>query len=346
MKLITAVALITLSLSIIMTKGMAQDGTGVIKAPVTEKKPKITEINGDRLVDNYFWLREKSSPAVIAHLEAENAYTSAVMKPTESLKDKLYKEILSHIKQSDVNVPYRWGDYFYYSRTVEGQQYPIFCRKHGAVDAPEQILLDLNEMAKGQKFMSVGAFVPSDDGNLLAYSTDNTGYRQYTLQVKNLTTGELLPERIERVDGVAWATDNKTIFYVTEDAVDHRGDLFYIRTNKGAKNFRVVTAPVSDPLEKNWKELVAHRPLVKIDSIDLFANHAVLSEWENGLQQIEVVDFKTNKRHRIEFPEPVYSASLGANREFNTNVLRYNYQSLVTPNSRFDYPLNTRKATL
>src|SRR5712692_7856745 len=140
MKLIAAVALITLWLSIIMTKGMAQDGTGAIRPPVTEKKPKITEINGDRLVDDYFWLREKSNPAVIAHLEAENAYAAAVMKPTEGLQDRLYKEILSHIKQTDENVPYRWGDYFYYTRTVEGQQYPIFCRKKGSVDAAEQIL--------------------------------------------------------------------------------------------------------------------------------------------------------------------------------------------------------------
>ena len=406
---------------------MAQDGnkSSMLQLPVTEKKPKITEVNGDRLVDNYFWLREKSNPAVIAHLEAENAYTAAVMKPTEALQDQLYKEILSHIKQTDVNVPYRWGDYFYYSRTVEGQQYPIFCRKHGNLNAPEQILLDVNELAKGQKFMSVGSFVPSDDGNLLAYSTDNTGYRQYSLHIKNLGTGELFPERIERVDNVAWATDNKTIFYVTEDAVtkrndkffrhilgsdkydliyeekdelfdigtqrsrdkalimlgafsktsnefryipadnpnaewkivlprqadheydiDHRGDLFYIRTNKGAKNFRVVTAPVSDPAEKKWKEFVAHRPAVKIDGLDLFADHAVLSEWENGLQQIEIVDFRTNKRHRIAFPEPVYSAGLSANREFNTTVLRYNYQSLVTPSSVFDYDMNTRKGTL
>src|SRR5437660_10714940 len=227
MKLITAVALITLSLSIIMTKGMAQDGTGVIKPPVTEKKPKITEINGDRLIDNYFWLREKSSPAVVAHLEAENAYTTALMKPTEALQDKLYKEILSHIKQTDVNVPYRWGDYFYYSRTVEGQQYPIFCRKQRNLNAPEQILLDLNEMAKGQKFMSIGAFVPSDDGNLLAYSTDTTGYRQYKLQIKDLRTGQLLPESFERVGNVAWATDNKTIFFTTEDAVTKRSDKFF-----------------------------------------------------------------------------------------------------------------------
>jgi oligopeptidase B len=410
-----------------LIKVMAQDGNSsmMLQPPTTEKKPKITEINGDRLVDNYFWLREKSNPAVIAHLEAENAYTTAVMKPTETLQDKLYNEILSHIKQTDVNVPYRWGNYFYYSRTVEGQQYPIFCRKQGNIEAPEQILLDLNELAKGQKFMSIGAFVPSDDGNLLAYSTDNSGYRQYTLQVKNLRTGELLPDRVERVDSLAWATDNKTLFYVTEDAVtkrndklfrhelgaakyeliyeekdelfdigvdrsrdkavimlgafsktsnefryipasnpnaewkivlrrqadheydiDHRGDLFYIRTNKGAKNFRVVTAPVSDPAEKNWKEFVAHRPAVKIDSVDLFADYAVLSEWEDGLEQLEVIDFKTNQRHRIEFPEPVYSVGLGSNREFNATVVRYNYQSLVTPNSVFDYDMSTRKGTL
>jgi oligopeptidase B len=420
--------LLILSISLFsFANAMAQDGnaSGMLQPPVTEKKPKITEINGDRLVDNYFWLREKTDATVIAHLEAENAYTATAMKPTEALQEKLYNEILSHIKQTDVNVPYRWGNHFYYSRTMEGKQYPIFCRKQGSLEAPEQILLDVNEMAKGQKFMSIGSFAPSDDGNLLAYSTDNTGYRQYTLHVKNLKTGELLAENIERVDNVAWATDNKTIFYVTEDAVtkrsdkffrhvlgsdkydlvyeekdelfdigtdrsrdkavimlgafsktssefryipadnpnaewktilprqadheydvDHRGDLFYIRTNKGAKNFRIVTAPVSDPSEKNWKEFVAHRPAVKVDGIDLFANHAVVSEWENGLQQIEIVDFKTDKRHRIAFPEPVYSAGINSNREFNTSVVRYSYQSLTTPNSVFDYDMNTRKATL
>jgi len=406
---------------------MAQDGNSsmMLQPPSTEKKPKVTEINGDRLVDNYFWLREKSNPAVVAHLEAENAYASAVMKPTEALQEKLYTEILSHIKQTDSTVPYRWGDYFYYTRTIEGQQYPVYCRKLKSLDAAEQVLLDVNEMAKGQKFMSIGSFIPSDDGNLLAYSTDNTGYRQYTLQVKNLKTGELLPERIERVDNVVWATDNKTLFYVTEDAVtkrsdkfwkhvlgtdkndlvyeekdelfdigvgrsrdkavillgafsktssefrylpagdpngtwktilerqpeheydvDHRGDLFYIRTNKGAKNFRVVTAPVADPSEKNWKEFVAHRPAVKVEEIDLFADHAVLSEWKDGLEQIEIINFKKNEHHPVVFPEPVYSTSLGDNHEFNTSVVRYNYQSLTTPRSVFDYDMNSSKSSL
>lgn len=420
--------IVILSISMItFINANAQGGntSSMLQPPATEKKPKVTEINGDRLVDDYFWLRDKKNPAVIAHLEAENAYASAMMKPTEALQEKLYTEILSHIKQTDVNVPYRFGDYFYYTRTVEGKQYPIFCRKQGKLDAPEQILLDVNEMAKDYKFMSIGAFAPSDDGKLLAYSTDNTGYRQYTLHIKNLTTGELLSERIERVNNVAWAADNKTVFYVTEDAVTKRNDklhrhvlgsdkydliyeekdelfdigvgrsrdksivglgvysktstefryipasnpnaewkivlprqadheydvdlrngVFYIRTNKGAKNFRVVTAPASDPSEKNWKEFVPHRPAIKVESVDVFADHAVLSEWENGLQQIEIVDFKSNKRHRIQFPEPVYSAGLSSNREFNTAVLRYNYQSLTTPNSVFDYDMRTQKATL
>jgi oligopeptidase B len=400
-------------------------GAGAPQPPMAEKKSKTTNIHGVTLVDDYFWMREKTNPAVLAHLQAEDAYTQAMMKHTAPLQEKLYNEMLSHIKQTDTNVPYRWGNYFYYTRTEEGKQYPIFCRKKGGVDAPEEIVLDQNELAKGHKFMSVGAFSPSDDGNLLAYTTDNTGYRQYTLQIKDLRTGELFPDKVERVNGIVWANDNKTLFYVTEDAttkrsdkffrhvlgtdkydlvydekdelfdidvgrsrdkaviflhslsktstearyllasepnselkviiprqpeheydVDYRNNLFYIRTNKGAKNFRIVTAPVSDPSEKNWKEFVAHNPSVKVEGIDLFADHGVLSEWKNGLQQLEVINFKTNKRNRIEFPEPVYSAELTSNREFNTSVVRYSYNSLVRPNSTFDYDMNTGKSTL
>jgi len=411
--------------SITLDATAQSNGGAAPQPPMTEKKPKTTTIHGVTIVDDYFWLREKTNPAVMAHLQAENDYADSMMKPTASLQEKLYKEMLSHIKQTDQNVPYRWGNHFYYTRTVEGMQYPIYCRKRGSEDAPEEIVLDQNELAKGQKFMSVGVFVPSDDGNLLAYSTDNTGYRQYTLQVKDLRTGQVLPERIERVNNVAWASDNKTLFYVTEDAttkrsdkffrhvlgtdknelifeekdelydigtwrtrdnaiiflesasktstevlyisadkpaselkvvipreaeheydVDHRGDLFYIRSNKGAKNFRIVTAPVSDPSEKNWKEFIAHKPSVKVSAVSMFADHMVLSEWENGLEQLEIIDFKTNKRSRIQFPEPVYSAGVSQNRVFNTNVLRYSYNSLVTPNSVFDYDMTTGKSTL
>jgi len=409
----------------IAIKAQNNGGAAAPQPPMTEKKPKTTNIHGVTLVDDYFWLREKTNPAVLAHLQAESDYADAMMKPTEALQTKLYNEMLSHIKQTDDSVPYKWGDYLYYNRTVTGLQYPIFCRKHGSTSAPEEVVLDQNELAKGQKFMSVGAFTPSDDGNLLAYTTDNTGYRQYTLHIKDLRTGQMFPEAIERVDSVVWASDNKTLFYVTEDAVtkrsdkffrhtlgsdksdlvyeekdelfdignwrtrdsaiifleatsktstevryipaanptaelkvvlpreadheydvDHRGNLFYIRSNKGAKNFRVVTAPVDDPSEKNWKEFIPHKPSVKIENISMFAEHAVLSEWENGLQQIEIVDLKNNKHNRIQFMEPVYSAGLNANRVFNTSVLRYSYNSLVTPNSVFDYDMNTGKSTL
>jgi oligopeptidase B len=185
--------------------------------PVAKRVPKVTEINGHKLTDNYFWLRDKKNPEVKAYLDAENAYADALMKSTEPLQKKLYDEMLSRVKETDVEVPYRDGDYLYYSRTEAGKQYPIRCRKKARADAPEEVVLDLNELAKGQVFMAVRAFHVSDDGNLLAYSTDNTGFRQYLLAVKDLRTGKMLPDHIERTGSVAWAGDNKTLFYTVED---------------------------------------------------------------------------------------------------------------------------------
>jgi oligopeptidase B len=206
----------------------AADDTGMMPAPPAAKKvPKVTEINGHKLVDNYFWLRDKQNPDVRAYLDAENAYTDAVMKPTESLQKKLYDEMLSRIKETDVEVPYKEGAYFYYVRTEAGKQYAIRCRKKGSMGAPEEVILDVNELAKGQKFMSLGAFEVSDDGNLLAYTTDNTGFRQYTLAVKDLRDGKVLVDHAERVDSIAWANDNKTIFYTVEDATTKRGYQMY-----------------------------------------------------------------------------------------------------------------------
>jgi oligopeptidase B len=404
---------------------VAQNNLVTPQPPMAKKIPKETTIHGVTLVDPYFWLREKNNAEVKAYLEAENAYTESVMRPTESLQAAIYKEMIGHIKETDANVPYHMGDYFYYSRTEQGKQYPIYARKRGNLEAKEEVTLDMNEIAKGLKFLGLGAYSVSDDGNYLAYSTDTTGYRQYTLQIKDLRTGQLLPEKIERVGSVMWATDNKTVFYSTEDAttkrsdkffrhaigsdksdlvyedkdelfdvyggrtrdkamifiisgsktsteyryipadkpmeaarvilpreadheysVDHRGDLFYIRTNKGAKNFRLVTAPVADPQTKNWKEIIAHRPEVKLDDIDLFSNYLVVTELENGLQQLRVVDLKNNRSHRVAFPEPVYTASLSNNPEFNTRTLRFAYQSLVTPNSIFDYNMDDKTRVL
>jgi len=406
--------------------------TAAPKPPVAKKVPKTISTHGDSRVDDYFWLREKSNAEVISYLEAENAYTDALTKPTEALQANLYKEMVARIKETDQTVPYHLGDYFYYSRTERGKQYPIYCRKHAAAspdakesNAKEEVTLDLNELAKGHKFLGLGAYAVSDDGNLLAYTTDTTGYRQYTLQVKDLRTGKLLSEKVERVDAVMWAQNNRTVFYVTEDPVtkrsdkffrhilgadkhdlvyeekdelydlsaersrdkqfifvtsaskttsevrylptsdpttaprlihprqtdleyyvDHRGDSFYIRTNDHAKNFRVMTAPVSDPRKDNWKELVAHNLKVKIDDIDLFRNYCVLSERENGLQYARIVDLQNNRMHRVEFPEPVYALAGESNPEFDSNKFRFRYQSLVTPPSVYDYDMAARKREL
>jgi oligopeptidase B len=421
-KLIFALALLA-AFSSGKSMTMAQEHN--IMPPVAKKTANTTTIHGDTLVDNYHWLREKNNPEVISYLESENAYTTAMMKPTENFQEALYKEMLGRIKQTDVNVPYKEGDYFYYTRTEEGKQYFVLARKRGSLDAKEEILLDLNEMAKGQKYLSLGGASVSDDGNLLAYLTDTTGFRQYVLHVKDLRTGQTLADTAERVTSISWATDNKTIFYTVEDAttkrsnrlyrhrlggsaddliydekdelfniqaersrskafilvtsesftstevryiaadrpeqsykillpreakhryyVDHRGDQFYIRTDEDAKNFKLVVAPVSDPKKANWKEVIPHRKESMIEGIDLFANHLVVYERENGLQKMRITDLRNNQTHYIDFPEPVYSAFASANAEFNTPTLRFSYVSFITPSSVFDYNMETRKRVL
>ncbi|HJZ93032.1 MAG TPA: S9 family peptidase [Gemmataceae bacterium] len=197
-------------------RSLAIDPTAA-KAPAAKAVPHKTELHGDTRVDNYFWLRDKKSPDVVAYLEAENAYTAAVMKPTEPLQEKLYKEMLGRIKQTDLTVPYRDRGYWYYTRTEEGKQYPIACRKKGDMDSPEEVTLDLNEMAKGEKFFRLDEVEVSDDGNLLAYLTDTTGFREYYLSVKDLRTGKVLESRFVKAVRADWAADNKTLFYLTED---------------------------------------------------------------------------------------------------------------------------------
>src|SRR5499426_4450819 len=185
--------------------------------PIAKKIPKTDVLHGDIWQDDYFGLREKDNSEVIAYLREENAYITDVMKPTETFQGTLYQEMLDRIKEDDSSVPYRRGGHFYYSRTEKGKQYSIHCRKAGRLDAPEEVTLDLNALAAGHPFFSLGAYAISDDGHLLAYSTDVTGFREYTLYVKDLRMGALLPVAIPKVASVAWAADNSTIFYVTED---------------------------------------------------------------------------------------------------------------------------------
>jgi oligopeptidase B len=199
-----------------------------VPVPVATRKPHTTNLHNTELLDDYAWLRDKGTPEVTAYLEAENAYTAAAMEDTTGLQAKLYDEILSHIKEDDVSVPYRDGDWIYISRTAKGSQYPIFLRRPAAApdapDAPEEVILDVNQLAEGQPFMSVGGIGVSPNGNLLAYTTDNTGFRQYTLHIRDLTTGKELPDTAERVGSIAWAADSATLFFTTEDDQTKRQD--------------------------------------------------------------------------------------------------------------------------
>jgi oligopeptidase B len=222
--------------TLIAADNKASDPPSPGSPPVAKKVHTENHINGGNLVDDYRWLREKSNPEVAGYLEAENSYADAVMRPTEALQKKLYDEMLSHIKETDVNVPYKEGGYFYYSRWEAGKQYPIFARKKGSLEAPEQITLDVNELAKGEKFMSLGGYRASDDGNLLAYSTDNTGFRQYRLHVRDLRTGKDLPDTAEKTGSLAWANDNQTLFYSVEDSAKRQYRLYRHKLGTDAKN--------------------------------------------------------------------------------------------------------------
>jgi oligopeptidase B len=391
--------------------------------PVAPKHPHTTNIHGRTLSDDYFWLRQKGDSGVRAYLRAESTYTAAVMKPTEALQKKLYDEMVARIKQTDVSAPYREGRYLYYSRTIEGKQYPVYVRSTGD-STSETVLLDENAMAEGHTFHAFGAIRVSDDGNLLAYTVDTTGYRQYTLFVKDLRTGALLPDRIPRTTSVVWSTDGKTLFVTTEDSITKRSDRFwrhtvgtttstplydekdelfdlyatrsrdramvllgsfarksseyrylpadqplapltvvlprepgheydadfddgrfYIRTNKGAKNFRIVSAPRATPT-RDWKAVVPHDPQVKIDGQDYFRDYMVVSERENGLPYLRVIDKRTHASHRVATPEPAFDLALGTNREYDARAIQMIYTSLVTPISTYSYDMATRARTL
>ncbi|ADW68606.1 S9 family peptidase [Granulicella tundricola] len=202
-----------------------------LQPPVARRQPIPTTLHGQTLHDDYAWMRDKSSPEVIAHLTAENAWTAANMAPTEPLQKTLYAEMLSHIQETDESVPYPSNGWFYFTRTLEGSQYPIHCRRQ-TFDAttPEHILLDVNKLAEGQAFMAVGGLSISPDNKLIAYSTDNTGFRQYTLHIRDLSTNEDLPDTALRAGSFTWAADSSTLFYTTEDEQTKRHDKLFRHT--------------------------------------------------------------------------------------------------------------------
>ena len=401
-------------------------------APIASKRHTETRLHGVVLTDDYAWLRDKQNPEVTAYLEAENAHAEAWMAPLAALREDLYKEMLSHIKQTDVSVPFRDGDWWYYTRTEEGQQYTIICRKAATEDAREQVILDGNQLAQDHAFFAIGDTDITDDGRWLAYTTDTTGFRQYTLHIKDLETNETLPGEVERAGSVVWAADNGTLFYTVEDeeqkrqyqlwrhkrgtphsedvlvyqddderfnlgagrtrdgqfivlesashitsesqvlpaadpeaaftliaprqddheySIDHRNGLWFIRTNDRGRNFRLVTAPVSNPSRENWTELIPHRDAVMLEDVDLFANFFVACEREDGLPRLRIHRFsgvgpEATPAGEISFPEPAYSAHPHINRIFDTPTFRYAYQSLVTTASVYEYEVATGASAL
>jgi len=407
------------------TAEAAASPAGVLPAPPEAARlPHADTLHGEVRVDEYFWLRQKENPAVRAYLEAENAYAESVLAPTLPLREKLYEEMVARLKETDVEVPYRKDGWLYYTRTEKGSQYAIHCRKHGSLEAEEQVVLDLNDLARGRSYFDLGSYTVSDNGRLLAFSTDTSGFRQYGLQVKDLTTGEMSPVLAERTGSVAWAADNATLFYTVEDdakrqyrlyrhrlgtpehelifeerdesfstavfrgrsrlflylvleslttsewrvlaadrpeegwrtieerregieySVDDDRERFHILVNDTGRNFRLVTAPLDRPGKANWTEAIPARPDVMLEGVELFARYSVRYERAQGLPRLIVGDRQSGTEWPILLPEPTYAIFPSRNAEFSAPGYRYEYTSLVTPRSTFEYSFEGRASTL
>lgn len=395
-------------------------------APIAKKEIKELTIHGQTRIDNYYWLNQRENPDVVAYLEAENKYTKAMMAHTDGLREKLFTEITGRIKQTDMSVPYLENGYYYYTRYEEGKEYPLYCRKKGSLDSVEEIMLNVNEMAAGYAYYDVGGLEVSDDNRLLAFSVDTVSRRIYTLYFKNLETGEIYPDRIGQTSGnLAWAADNKTLFYSTRDeslrpdkiwkyrlgqsekeselvyfeedvtyntfvyrsksrkylmigsgstmsdeyrymdagdpngrftvfqprirgleySVAHYEDRFYIRTNDNAVNFRLMETPEGATGRENWKEVIGHREDVLLEDFDVFKGFLAIQERKEGLKTIRIFNH-AGLDYYLDFTEQAYTVTLGSNEEMETEVVRYNYTSLTTPMTVFDYNTRTRESEM
>lgn len=396
------------------------------QAPVAERIPKYLKKHGDTRVDNYFWMREKSSEKVINHLKAENDYTSEVMRDTKDLQEKLYNEMRSRVKEDDQSVAYKDGDFIYYSKTLKGNEYSIYFRKKDVPGALEEVILDVNELGKGLDYINVT--YPSFHFNqqLFAYAVDTKGDRVHTIYFKNLATGETLDQKIENVTGdFVWAETGRIIFYSKHDPqtlrsdkiykydldtkkstlifnekdekrdvyisktltrkyilitsssalssevryipanipdqkfkvfeprkLDHEysvydgGDRFYVLTNWKAKNFRLMEVGLTNTSRKNWKEVIAHRPDVLIESVVVFKNYLATSESFDGLNQLYVLKRGETKGDYIKFPDPAYWVGFEINIDYNANFLRYDFGSMNRPYSAFSYDFEKKNSVL
>jgi oligopeptidase B len=395
--------------------------------PFAAERPDLLEAHGDRRVDPYYWLREKENPEVIAYLEAENAYADVVMASTLPLQERLYREIVGRIQETDYSAPTLHKGWWTYVRTVEALDYEIYCRRRGTMEAPEQIVLDGNELAKGHEYFDLGYVERSPDEKLLAYAADLDGSERHVLRFRDLATGEDLADTIRGVYyGSAWSADSATFFYAVADAttrpfqvwrhdlgrpaeddvlviqedderfelsveptkseryivftstsqvssevsvlesddpsgkprliaarrhdveysVDHQGDRFLILTNDGARNFRLMAAPVASPGRESWTEVIPERSGVRLNFTDVFVNHIVLGQRSDGLQRLEMLDCATGNLHVVEQPDSAYTAFPGSDPNYDSTVMRFFYTSLTAPFSAVDYDMRTHERTV
>ncbi len=398
-----------------------------VKPPVAKSEAHEMTEHGNTRVDNYFWLKDRDSQDVLDYLNAENDYTNAVMKETKEFQTALYEEMKSRIKQTDMSVPYMLNGYYYYVRYEEGKEYPLYCRKKGSLEASEEIMLNVNEMAKGFAYYQIGSTTVSTDNKILAYSEDTVSRRKYTIKFKNLETGEIYPDEIPNTSGgITWANDNKTVFFTMKDetlrpyrvlrhklgtpvsedviayqeddptfnsfiyktkskkylvigststmsreyrileannptgefrvfqerqpdmlySISHFEDKFYIRTNLEATNFRLMACPENATNMENWIEKIAHRVDVLLTGFDIFKDFLVVSEKSNALDHIRIIPWNGSDEHYLHFDEEAYMAYVSTNPEFDTNLLRYGYMSMTTPNSTFDYNMVSKEKIL
>ena len=397
-----------------------------LEAPVAEKVSYKLENLGHKRIDNYHWLKERKNPKVINYLKAENVYAASVMKHTEKFQEKLFTEMKSRIKKDDSSAPFKYGEYFYYDRYKKGKEYPLYARKYKSLKNVEEIILDVNKIAKGHVFCDVDFPKISSDHKMIAFAVDTKGRRFYTIYFKDLTTGKILEEKIPNTTGnLVWANDNKTIFYVKQNPetlrwekvfkhvlglkkdkeiffekdetfdvslsksktdqyiflhtaatlsteyrfletnnpegefklfyarrpkleydVDDGGDIFYITHNDKAKNFKVSICPKDKTDKSNWTDIIDHRDDTLVEYIDVFKKHLIVKEMKKGLGNLRIINRKTEKEHNIEFNDPAYMTEVGTNFIYDSEVLRFTYESLTTPDSVYDYNMSTRKKEL
>ena len=395
------------------------------KPPVAAKIPKILKAHGDERIDNYYWLNEKENPEVIKYLNEENHYYNSATAHTKKFQENLFLEMKSRIKEDDESVPYKKKGYYYITRFKKGQQYPIYSRKKETLQAQEEILFDVNDLAKGHTYFKLIGVSVSPNNKIASFGIDTVSRREYTLQFKNLETGELYPEKIEKTTGgSSWASDNKTIFYTrknpttlrsekiykhvlgTDPALDtevyfeedeafsvyvyrsksdkyiiigshstvsteyrvleadnpdgefrvfqprerdleyniaHYNNSFYILTNKDkATNFKLMKTAEFNTSKENWVDVIKHREDVLLEDISIFKNFLVLEERSNGLNKIRIIKWDNSEDFYLPFEEETYAAGVYFNPEFDTDVLRYGYNSMTTPSSVIDFDVNTK----